>query len=214
MGITAPLTELDEAVAALRHVPPHMPPPQYLIRDLQIAGARLNFRPNSRPYLKHISCKAASTEGNVLECGSGLSTLLLALTAARRFREVHSFEHDPVNQKRLQELLDRYRLHHVRVHHTPIRSYGGFDWYDIPDLKLSSCFDLVVCDGPARHLTDSGRYGLFPVMRERLDEQAVVLMDDSHRSIDRTVIRRWRNEHDIHVRQFGRFLQFAEITCL
>jgi hypothetical protein len=214
MGCPNPLNALDECVAALRHVDLTCAPPWYMIRDLQCAGTLMGFRHNSRAYLRHMAQKAVATEGDVLECGSGLSTLLLAITAGRRGLRVHTFEHHPGCHRRLQGLIERYHLRNITVHQTPIRSYGDFDWYDCPPHKLSERFRLVICDGPTRHLTDSGRYGLLPVMRDRLDPHCKVIMDDSHHSLDRNVIHRWRREHGIEVQSFGRFLQFAEITCL
>jgi len=214
MGSPNPLNRLDEAIAALRVVDPNCTPPTYMVRDLQWVGSLLGFRQNNRAYLRHMAQKASMVEGDVLECGSGLSSLLLAITAGRRGHRVHTFEHDAQTQRKLRNLVERYRLENITVHHVPIRSYGGFDWYDVPRDHISHNFHLVICDGPARHLTDSGRYGLFPMMRDRLDPQCRVMMDDSNRSIDRYVIRRWRKEHQIQVQSFGRFLQFAEITCI
>ena len=214
LGCPNPLNTLDEAIAALRVVDPSCAPPTYMISDLQWVGACLGFRQNSRAYLRHMAQKATSVEGDVLECGSGLSSLLLAVTAGRLGHRVHTFEHDLECQRKLMSLVQRYRLKNITVHHTPIQSYGGFDWYELPKAHLGDNFQLVICDGPARHLTDSGRYGLFPIMRDRLDAQCRVIMDDSNRSIDRHVIRKWRKEHQIEVQSFGRFLQFAEITCI
>lgn len=214
MGCPHPLNRLDETIAALRVVDASCTPPSYMIADLQWIGAVLGFRPNRRSYLRHMAAKAASTPGDVLECGSGLSTLLLGITAGRRGHHVHTFEHDSASHKRLCRLVERYRLPNVTVHHTPIVSYGAFDWYQLPSLSLSSNFNLVICDGPAQHLTDSGRYGLFPVMRGALHPHCRVILDDSNSRIDRRVIHRWRKEHQIQVQSFGRFLQFAEIVCI
>lgn len=214
LGVPNALNSLDEAIAALRVVDPNCTPPTYMISDLQWVGAQLGFRQNSRPYLRHMAQKASMVDGNVLECGSGLSSLLLAVTAGRRGFSVHTFEHDPLIQRKLEGLVARYRLRNITIHHTPIRSYGDFDWYEVPRDQVGKDFRLVICDGPARHLTDSGRYGLFPMMRDRLDPQCRVIMDDSNRSLDRHVIRRWRKEHQIEVQSYGRFLQFAEIICI
>lgn len=209
-----PLSRLDEAIAAMKVVDASCTPPTYMIGDLQWIGAVLGFRPNSRGYLRHMATKAVNTSGDVLECGSGLSTLLLAVTAGRQGHRVHTFEHDKASHRKLLGLIERYHLDNVTVHHVPIRSYGSFDWYDIPPSCDSENFQLVICDGPARHLTDSGRYGLFPVMRERLNPHCRVIMDDSNRSLERHVIGRWRKEQRIEVQSFGRFLQFAEIVCV
>ncbi len=214
MGSPNPLSRLDEAIASLKFVDCTAHPPTYMVGDLQMVGAIMGFRSNSRGYLRHMAAKAVQTQGNVLECGSGLSTLLLAVTAARQGHEVHTFEHDPKCHRRLLQLIDRYQLTNVTVHHAPIQSYGSFDWYKLPRHFDAGSFDLVICDGPSRHLTDSGRYGLFPVMQERLEPNCRVIMDDSNKDIDRRVIGRWRKEHRIEVHSFGRFLQFAEIVCV
>jgi hypothetical protein len=214
LGALDPLARLDEAIAALKVVDSSCTPPTYMIGDLQWIGATMGFRPNSRGYLRHMATKAVNTTGDVLECGSGLSTLLLAITAGRQGNQVHTFEHDASCTKKLRHLIERYQLSNVTVHHAPIRSYGRFDWYDIPSACSSEGFNLVICDGPSKRLTDSGRYGLFPVMQERLDPRCRVIMDDSNRSIDQHVIGRWRKEHRIEVQSFGRFLQFAEIVCV
>ena len=209
-----PLSRLDEAIAALKVVDATCTPPTYMIGDLQWVGSVLGFRPNSRGYLRHMATKAVNSHGDVLECGSVLSTLLLAVTAGRQGHRVHTFEHDSAAHTKLLQLVERYHLENVTVHHAPIRSYGSFDWYDIPSSCDSENFQLVICDGPARHLTYSGRYGLFPVMRNRLNPHCRVIMDDSNRSLERHVIGRWRKEHRIEVQSFGRFLQFAEIVCV
>jgi len=214
MGAPDPLARLDEAIAALKVVDSSCTPPTYMIGDLQWIGAVMGFRPNSRGYLRHMATKAVNVSGDVLECGSGLSTLLLAITAGRQGHCVHTFEHDEACTQRLRHLVERYGLSNVTVHHAPIRSYGRFDWYNIPHRCDSENFSLVICDGPSKQLTDSGRYGLFPVMQERLDPRCRVIMDDSNRSIDRHVIGRWRKENRIEVHSFGRFLQFAEIVCV
>jgi hypothetical protein len=214
MNSPDPLCRLDEAIAALKVVDSTCTPPTYMIGDLQWIGAVLGFRPNSRGYLRHMATKAVTSTGDILECGSGLSTLLLAVTAGRQGHRVHTFEHDAACHLKLQQLVERYRLTNVSVHHAPIRSYGSFDWYNIPTSCNSESFNLVICDGPARHLTDSGRYGLFPVMRQRLDPNCRVMMDDSNRSLERYVIKRWRKEQKIEVHSFGRFMQFAEIVCV
>jgi len=214
LGRRDALTRLDECIASLRYVESSCVPPTYMVHELQQIGQKLGFRQNSRGYLRHMAQKAVHSEGNILECGSGLSTLLLSVTAGRQGHIVDCFEHDAIAQKRLCCLLERYHLQNVRVHHTPIRSYGDFDWYQLPRTKLAEQFQLVICDGPSRHLTDSGRYGLFPVMRDQLNSQCRVIMDDSNKRIDRHVIHRWRKEQQIEVQSYGRFLQFAEIVCV
>jgi hypothetical protein len=54
-------------------------------------------------------------------------------------------------------------------------------------------FFLVVCDGPPRR-TKGGRYGLVPIMRERLKSGCIILLDDAGRDEELTIAKRWAGE--------------------
>ena len=70
-------------------------------------------------------------------------------------------------------------------------SYGDFDWYEVTP-NLPEEFSLVVCDGPPG-MTRGGRYGLLPVMRERL-HGAEVLLDDASRAEEQKILSVWKTE--------------------
>ena len=142
-------------------------------------------------YLMAVAGEAERVRGPILECGSGITTLLLGLIAQRRGVAVCTFEHDAKWWAAAQRVLDRCQIRSVRVLHTPLQSYGEFDWYTAPD-DLPS-FDLVVCDGPPRS-TRGGRHGLLPVMRRRLDDGCTILFDDAQRPDERSVLSRWVSE--------------------
>ncbi len=133
------------------------------------------------------------TKGPVLECGSGLSTILLGALAERSGARLCSLEHDRGWAARVRRALRRYRLRGVEVFHAPLRDYGAFTWYDAPLDRLPGEFSLVVCDGPPGD-TPGGRYGLLPVLRERLRPGCVILLDDLHRPAERDIASRWARE--------------------
>ena len=58
---------------------------------------------------------------------------------------------------------------------------------------VSSEFQLIVCDGPPGH-TLGGRYGLLPIVGNRLRKGAVILLDDAERSEEQVALRRWAKE--------------------
>jgi hypothetical protein len=70
-----------------------------------------------------------ATDGNILECGSGLSTVLIGAVAQARGLRVWSLEHEPKWADRVRQTLRKYRIHSVTVCMAPVRSYGDFDWY-------------------------------------------------------------------------------------
>ena len=126
-------------------------------------------------YLMEIARRAVATRGPILECGSGLSTILLGLLAARRGIDVWSLEHIPEWHARVRSVLESLGIPPVHLHLTPLRSYGDFDWYSLPLGSMPHTFRLVVCDGPPGS-TRGGRYGLLPVMRTRLPKGSLVLL--------------------------------------
>jgi hypothetical protein len=130
------------------------------------------------------------TEDAVLECGTGLSTLLFGVVAQRRGIEYWALEHLPEWSMKIDHHLKRYDVT-VRISTDPLRAYTGFDWYDPPLHDMPRQFSLVICDGPPAQ-TLGGRYGLVPVMRSHLRPGCVILLDDAEREQERTVARRWQ----------------------
>ncbi|MGI9484332.1 MAG: hypothetical protein ACR2RF_00300 [Geminicoccaceae bacterium] len=83
---------------------------------------------------------ARQTDGPVLECGSGLTTLVLAAAGAR----VYTLEHEQEWAHRVNQAAVKYRLS-VRVSCNPLVD----NWYQIPAIWPKD-FELAVCDGPPR----------------------------------------------------------------
>ena len=142
-------------------------------------------------YLDACLREARTTNGPILECGSGLSTLLIGAVAQSRGTRVWSLEHDPKWAEIVQKYLQKYRIFSVTVSLAPIRSYGDFDWYALPSLQtLPGKISLVICDGPPGG-TRGGRYGLVPVMLDKLGQDCVLLLDDGAREQERLIAGRW-----------------------
>jgi hypothetical protein len=167
-------------------------PSRELLAELQAGWGNESYAART-DYLEEVAARGIETRGHVLECGSGLTSVLLGLTAGRRGFETWSLEHHAEWRGRVEGALRRGRIDGVRVCHAPLKSYGGFDWYDPPALEMPEEFTLVVCDGPPG-MTKGGRYGLLPVMRERLHAGAVILLDDAEREGEADVLSRWAEE--------------------
>ena len=125
------------------------------------------------PLLSACYAMAKDAKGPILETGSGLSTLVMAL--ANPNIEVHSLEHDRDYYQRTKSGLDRYDIKNVHLHVAPLRDYDGFVWYEIP-AELPREFALVLCDGPQQRF---GRAGLFKLLGNRM-KHAQFLMDDAY----------------------------------
>jgi len=143
-------------------------------------------------YIQQMARRAATVEGPILECGSGLTTLVLGLVAGRRGVPVWSMEHHAEWHARMASVLARLRLS-TDLRLVPMNDYGEYTWYAPPREEMPTDFALVICDGPPGD-TPGGRYGLLPVMREHLAPGAVVLLDDASRPEEVAVLRRWGEE--------------------
>ncbi len=145
-------------------------------------------------YLSAISQAALTTSGNILECGSGLSTLLLSAAASQSGARIWALEHTPEwavrVRKELQQLKSSPNTHVVDA---PLRAYAGFSWYDATRLPADATFSVVVCDGPPAE-TKGGRYGLLPVLSGRFAIGAQIFMDDAARPDEQAIMRRWVSE--------------------
>ena len=172
-------------------------PPRELLNDLLVGWGNEGFAAQT-DYLEEVSRQAARTSGPVLECGSGLTTIMLGLLAGRRGIQTWSLEHFAEWQARVTSALERFEIPNVQICAAPLRSYGEFAWYDPPLAEMPKEFHLVICDGPPGS-TAGGRYGLLPVMGERLRAGSVILLDDATRPGEVEVMQRWASETKLRV---------------
>jgi hypothetical protein len=135
--------------------------------------------------------EARASDGNILECGSGLSTVLIGAVAQARGLRMWSLEHEPRWADRVRQALRKYHIDSVTVCVAPVRSYGDFDWYGQSALQtVPGRISLVVCDGPPGS-TRGGRYGLVPVMLDKLRADCTILLDDGARDEEQAIAARW-----------------------
>jgi hypothetical protein len=177
-------------------------PSRGILQSLSLGWGNDGYAANL-DYLEEVAKNAATTEGPILECGSGLTTLLLGMLAGRRGVAVRSLEHSPEWQRRISTVLTQNRIANVEVLSSPLRDYGGFSWYDPPLQKLPENFRLVVCDGPPG-MTKGGRYGLLPVFGGRLPQGTIIVLDDAGRPGEVELVNRWQHEVDLAVRVFSK----------
>jgi hypothetical protein len=144
-------------------------------------------------YLSSLTERALKTRGPILECGSGLSTVLLGLIAKRTGNAVWTLEHHPEWADRVRSVIKGLGLDSVQLCLAPLRDFQQFDWYDAPLEKMPNNFQLVVCDGPPGD-TRGGRYGMLPLMREYLSSNCTILLDDAAREEEKAILEKWTQE--------------------
>src|SRR5262249_56291025 len=156
-------------------------------RDLAVGWD--NERWSAGPeYLDAVATAALAEQGPILECGSGITTLVLATISEYTGSPVITLEHDERCFEVVRSRLRRFGLR-ADVRLAPLRRYGEYDWYDVDPAELHA-FSLVVCDGPPGR-TRGGRFGLLPVLRERLLPGCAILLHDAARPPEQRLLRRW-----------------------
>ena len=183
---------LRNAVSAIGKLPEGQIPNRQQLSEL-IAGWSNDGYVANLEYLEAVAKSSINTRGPVLECGSGATTILLGLLCGRRNVEVWSLENSVEWRERVIGALNSNGITGVRVCTAPLVGYGDFVWYDSPLAEMPKEFSLVICDGPPG-ATRGGRYGLLPVMGNRLPAGSTILLDDAGRPGEAELIRKWEDE--------------------
>jgi predicted O-methyltransferase YrrM len=138
----------------------------------------------------------------VLECGSGASTLWLAL-AMRRFGidgRVIALDHDPQFGNKTRDLLARHGvadiaevrdapLEEFSLDHGTCRWYARQAWEDLADI------DLLFVDGPPATTGPKARYPALPLLGKSLSPRATLLLDDLIVDDMQETVRLWLEAH-------------------
>lgn len=162
-------------------------------------------------YLARVLTEAATAKGAIVECGSGLSTLLLASVARNTGSHIHSLEHNALWRARVMTTLAQHGLtEYSTVHYTPLRNYGEFDWYTVP-ASLPRGISLVICDGPPS-TTEGGRHGVLPMLRPLMASTCTLLMDDANRDSEMDIMARWEREYGARSEEYETEKGFARVT--
>lgn len=162
-------------------------------------------------YLAGCMAHALKANGPILECGSGLSTILVGAIAKRRGLSHWALEHTPEWAARVRRYIKRYKIDSVALCLHFLKDYGAFCWYDVPLGSMPERFSFVICDGPPGS-TKGGRYGLAPVMKERLEPGCVILLDDTSRQGEHAIAVRWGRELGARVDMLGTDKPYCKLT--
>jgi len=121
----------------------------------------------------------------VVECGSGASTLWLAL-ALRRFGidgRIVALDHDPVFAGKTRDFLARHGVSDLaEVRDAPLEDFsladGTYSWYARRAWEDLAGIGLLFVDGPPAATGPKARYPALPLLREALDPAATIVLDD------------------------------------
>lgn len=134
----------------------------------------------------------------IVECGSGASTLWLAL-ALRRFGidgRIVALDHDPVFSGRTRDFLARHDvLDLAEVRDAPLESFSldgeTYSWYARTAWEDLAGIDLLFVDGPPAATGHQARYPALPLLNKSLSPIATIVLDDLIVPDMREVLPRW-----------------------
>jgi predicted O-methyltransferase YrrM len=141
----------------------------------------------------------------VVECGSGVSTIALARALRDCDGRLHSLEHDPGWAAFVVAWLQREGLDQTAtVIEAPLRSHplalDQTEWYDQDAVSRlpESGIELLLVDGPPAGEPGLGRsrYPALPALSARLSKGAIVVLDDVDRPGEAEVLAAWERETD------------------
>lgn len=134
----------------------------------------------------------------VVECGSGASTLWLAL-AMRRFEidgRIIALDHDPVFGARTRDLLARHNVRDLaEVRDAPLESFSldgeTYSWYARRAWEDLKGIDLLFVDGPPATTGHQARYPALPLLSGLLSPGATLVLDNLVVPDMQKVLRLW-----------------------
>ena len=134
----------------------------------------------------------------VVECGSGASTLWLAL-AMRRFGidgRIIALDHDPVFGGKTRDLLARHDVRDLaEVRDAPLESFTldseTYSWYARRAWEDLTGIDLLFVDGPPATTGHQARYPALPLLIGSLSPVATAVLDDLVVPDMQKVLRLW-----------------------
>jgi predicted O-methyltransferase YrrM len=134
----------------------------------------------------------------VLECGSGASTLWLAL-AMRRFGidgRIVALDHDPVFGGRTRDLLARHGVGDLaEMRDAPLETFSldgqDYEWYARKAWEDLTGIDLLFVDGPPATTGPQARYPALPLLAGSLSPAATAVLDDLIVPDMQEVLRLW-----------------------
>lgn len=150
---------------------------------------------SARPhFIKACLTESLNSSGTILECGSGLTTILVGILMQKYNRSVISLEHNCEYAEKINQILIKWKISSVKLKVAPLKSYDKFDWYDTSNITLPNDISLVICDGPPGN-TRGGRYGLLPLITNHLSKECTIILDDARRPSEQEIAQQWVSQY-------------------
>ncbi|SMC09307.1 glycosyltransferase [Nitratiruptor tergarcus] len=141
----------------------------------------------------------------IVECGSGVSTILMAYLLKEHSpnSKIISLDHSYDYLKKTENELKLHNLlKFVEPLYAPLKYYlideDEWLWYDISQLHIDAPIDILLVDGPPMDTQPLARYPALPLLYSYLNNETVILLDDAHREEERKIVEKWlRDDYNL-----------------
>lgn len=134
----------------------------------------------------------------VVECGSGVTTLFMALAVAQYDlpTKIIALEHEEVFMAGTRDMLARHGVSgYAEVRHAPLRPTSVPDhrppWYDEDSLRAIEDVGLLFVDGPPQTAGSRARKPAVPLLRDHFAAVCTIFLDDLRRPDELAVADEW-----------------------
>ncbi len=137
---------------------------------------------------------------HILECSSGLSSLLLARCCQlNQHGRVDSLENGEEYAIKSRGHIARYGLSaYANIIHAPLEDIEldgeHYLWYALTAIPDDS-IDMLVIDGPPGYLQKQSRYPAVPLLFAKLADTCMVFLDDAARADEQAIVQRWQVDY-------------------
>src|ERR1051325_5261486 len=187
---------LERAIRTLRHAVRAGRVSPDVCQELRVAWGNPGWTADAE-FLAAVASRAPG-HGPVLECGSGLTTLILGVIADEHGSNVWTLEQDHRWSRYMDGVLRRFAIRSVALWHAPLVGRGDFVWFDLGARRLPPQLARVVCDGPAvlgdalpEPIHTSWRVGVVPERQRIGIRSAEILLADGDERRCPGLRRRW-----------------------
>ncbi len=140
----------------------------------------------------------------ILECGSGVSTILCGYSLERLNSKgkILSIDHEAYYGSLTAKTMEKHGFSSdmFKIVHAPLITHKNdskpFIWYDTSFLSLlTNPVDLLIVDGPPHKTQYKARYPAMAFLFEKLSDNAVIILDDGSRQDEKAIVEQWLSEY-------------------
>ncbi|MEQ9451259.1 MAG: hypothetical protein RJQ07_06710 [Pseudomonadales bacterium] len=142
-------------------------------------------------YLRSCLAHIKVSKSHILQCGVGLSTMVMAVSNMRGAGDNHlwSLTDDPHWANVMRSWLTQYHIRNTHIVVCSPRIFDGYVWYNVDTRQLPKGITLALPSGGSASV--GGAVGLIARMGDELSDNCVVLARDLKKEADRQQVADW-----------------------